>query len=316
MINTHAIAISLDMINRHYSEPNRNRYESKYYWEELYTLISAAGFKNIEIPYEPFWMFGGRSGVPMTQYSIETKYGDPQGYLALLSDAGIKSVSAISFDSNLFMRNNQLGFYHGATGHFAGEAVQHAANLSAQYFIYSPTPYRGRTRYQQPSIDQQLDDFKANCRQGIKTLAEKAQNLGIRFCLKPEFWSDFSFTECLELAQQSEGKILLAINTAHLHLIGLDPAAILTQHPSLIGYIQLSDTCLAASDINPDEPNPTHPSGRASQVFADVGKGNLALRELIAAIPEHCGISMCNHQTRDPMRALLRNRLFINQLEA
>lgn len=43
-------AISLDLINRHYQEPNRNRYESKYFWEELYPLIGAAGFRSVEIP--------------------------------------------------------------------------------------------------------------------------------------------------------------------------------------------------------------------------------------------------------------------------
>ena len=29
-------AMSLDMINRHYQEPNRNRYETRQFWEELY----------------------------------------------------------------------------------------------------------------------------------------------------------------------------------------------------------------------------------------------------------------------------------------
>ena len=31
-------AMSLDMINRHYQEPNRNRYETRQFWEELYPL--------------------------------------------------------------------------------------------------------------------------------------------------------------------------------------------------------------------------------------------------------------------------------------
>ncbi len=73
-MKTDEIAISLDLINRHYQEPNRNRYESRYFWEELYTLIAASGFSAIEIPYEPVWQFGGRSGVPFNRYCVNTKY--------------------------------------------------------------------------------------------------------------------------------------------------------------------------------------------------------------------------------------------------
>eukprot|EP00456_Euglypha_rotunda_P057225 TRINITY_DN4723_c1_g1_i6.p1 TRINITY_DN4723_c1_g1~~TRINITY_DN4723_c1_g1_i6.p1 ORF type:complete len:128 (-),score=13.90 TRINITY_DN4723_c1_g1_i6:39-422(-) len=86
------IAISLDLINRHYQEPNRNRYESRYFWEELYTLIAASGFSAIEIPYEPVWQFGGRSGVPFNRYCVTTKYGDATHYRALLTASGIGQV--------------------------------------------------------------------------------------------------------------------------------------------------------------------------------------------------------------------------------
>lgn len=88
------IAISLDLINRHYQEPNRNRYESRYFWEELYGLIAASGFSTIEIPYEPVWQFGGRSGVPFNRYCINTKYGDAAHYRALLAASGISRVNA------------------------------------------------------------------------------------------------------------------------------------------------------------------------------------------------------------------------------
>lgn len=315
-MDTRQFAISLDMINRHYSEPNRNRYESKYYWEELYTLISAAGFTQLEIPYEPFWMFGGRSGVPMTKYSIDVKYGDPQSYLELLKSAGINGITAISFDSNVFMRNNILGFYHGATQHFAGEAIEHAAALGAKFFIYSPTPYQGRTRYHHPHMDTQLDEFRASCIKTIQALADKTKSLGITFCVKPEFWSDLSLSDCLELATESQGLIKLAINCAHLHLMGVDELEVLSDHAENIGYIQLSDTRLSASDISTADANPTHPSKAATQVFADLGQGKLDMATIIQNIPRHCGVSLCNHQTRDPMRALLRNRHLLNQLEA
>ena len=95
-MNTNAIAISLDLINRHYQEPNRNRYESRYFWEELYKLIAASGFSKIEIPYEPVWQFGGRSGVPLNRYCVNTKYGSGAKYRELLDASGIDRVTGVT----------------------------------------------------------------------------------------------------------------------------------------------------------------------------------------------------------------------------
>jgi hypothetical protein len=67
--------ISLDLVNLLFQEPNRNRYESKYYWDELFTLIPAAGFNSIEIPYLPMLDLTGRIGVPMSIATITAKYG-------------------------------------------------------------------------------------------------------------------------------------------------------------------------------------------------------------------------------------------------
>ncbi|WP_353229972.1 hypothetical protein [Novosphingobium sp.] len=114
-----AIAISLDLINRHHQQPNRNWFESRYFWEELYPLLATSGFRAIEIPYEPVWQFGGRSGVPMNRYCVNTKYGDAARYRARLAAGGIDRVTGVTFNPNLFMRNSNLDFYFGASGHFA-----------------------------------------------------------------------------------------------------------------------------------------------------------------------------------------------------
>ncbi|MFX8508341.1 hypothetical protein ABTL86_19710, partial [Acinetobacter baumannii] len=82
-----------------------------YFWEELYPLIATAGFSSIEIPYEPVWQFGGRSGVPMNRYCVNTKYQSASQFRAVLSASGIDRVSGITFDPNLFMRNDNLGFF-------------------------------------------------------------------------------------------------------------------------------------------------------------------------------------------------------------
>ena len=44
-------AFSLEVVDLNHQAPNRNKRESKYFWDELYGLISAGGFDYIEVPY-------------------------------------------------------------------------------------------------------------------------------------------------------------------------------------------------------------------------------------------------------------------------
>ncbi|MBR9791490.1 MAG: sugar phosphate isomerase/epimerase [Gammaproteobacteria bacterium] len=310
-------AISLDMINRHYSEPNRNRYESKYYWEELYTLIAAAGFRHIEIPFEPVWQFGGRSGVPMTPYSINTKYGNADKYLQLLNAAGIESVSAVSFTPNLFVRNDQLGFYFGATGHFAGQAIEFAAALGANTLVLSPTAYAGRLQHYHPDLAIDDPDFIAQTRTLIEQLASQARESGVTLALRPEYWSLISLPVLMDIIAAAGDAVTLTVNTAHLLLSGQDPSDFIATHSEHIRYIQLTDTPLSQSSPFRLTANPEFPAQHASQVFADVGTGIVPLHSVLNTLKTQGyqgDITLCNSHTRDPMRALLRSRRFINQL--
>lgn len=309
------LSISLDMVNRHYSEPNRNRYESKYYWEELYTLIHAAGFSGIEIPFEPVWQFGGRSGVPMTTYSIETKYGDVARYKAYLKQCGIDHISAVTFDANLFVRNASLDFYFGASEHFAGQAIDFAAKLQAECMVMSPSAGVGRLAHYHANIEEQRESLFERTTEMMARLREKAQQAGVTLALKPEYWSLFSAPDVVAMAAQAQAQ--LAVNTAHLHLMHTPPANFIKQHANAIGYVQLTDTSLHSADAFKHTANPAFPTDQATQVFNDTGCGDLPLDSIVATLDQLAyegQVSLCNHQTRDPMRALLRNRRFINAL--
>lgn len=215
------MAISLDLINRHYQEPNRNRYESKYFWEELYPLIRASGFRSIEIPYEPVWQFGGRSGVPMNRYCINTKYENAANYRAALAAAGIDHVTGVTFDPNLFMRNSNLDFYFGASGHFAGEALAHAADLGADYFAISPSAYYGRIAHYHPDLEEKITTFTDRTTELLTSLAEKAAALGVTLVLRKEYWSLFRGDSILRLLDALPATVKLDIDTASLTIAGI-----------------------------------------------------------------------------------------------
>lgn len=316
-MNTQEFAISLDLINRHHQEPNRNRYESRYFWEELYSLIAAAGFSAIEIPYEPVWQFGGRSGVPFNRYCVNTKYGDAAGYRARLAACGIDRVAGITFDPNLFMRDANLDFFFGATGHFAGEALAHAADMGAGYLAISPSPYYGRVAQYHPDLEEKRDQLSERTVALLTGLATRAEDLGVTLVLRGEYWSLFRGESIVALADALSASVKLDLDSASLFIAGLSPVEFLKKHAERIGCVHLTDTAFVDTADVWKAPNPEFPPDRATQVFRDPGTGSIDFAHLAAALDQagYTGpVTCCARQTRDPFRALLRTRAMLDRL--
>lgn len=316
-MNTDRFAISLDLINRHYQEPNRNRFESKYFWEELYPLIRASGFRSIEIPYEPVWQFGGRSGVPMNRYCINTKYASAAGYRAALAERGIEQVTGVTFDPNLFMRNESLDFFFGAGGHFAGEALAHAADLGADYFAISPSPYYGRAAHYHPDLKDKREGFTQRMTELLAGLADKAAAAGVTLVLRNEYWGLFRGEAILPLLDALPDSVRLDVDTASLTIAGIDPAAFVEAQQHRIGVVHLTDTAFVDTHETWKTANPEFPEHRATQVFRDPGTGSVDLAGIVSLL-DRLGyqgpVVMSARQTRDPFRALLRIRALLDQL--
>jgi inosose dehydratase len=316
-MNSDRIAISLDLINRHYQEPNRNRYESRYFWEELYQLVRASGFRSIEIPYEPVWQFGGRSGVPMNRYCINTKYETASNYRATLGEHGIDRVTGVTFDPNLFMRNDNLSFYFGATGHFSGQALAHAADLGAEYFAISPSPFYGRMAHYHPDLEVKRATFTERTIDLLRGLADKAEMSGVTLVLRHEYWSLFRGEHVLPLLDALPSSVKLDLDMANLTITGIDPATFIVAQADRIGCVHLTDTNFVDTTDTWKSPNPEFPQCRATQVFRDPGTGAIDLRK-IASVLDQVGyqgpITCSARQTRDPFRALVRTRVLVDQL--
>lgn len=317
-MNADAIAISLDLINRHHQEPNRNRFESRYFWEELYPLLATSGFRAIEIPYEPVWQFGGRSGVPMNRYCVNTKYGTAAQYRERLAAGGIDRVTGMTFDPNLFMRNSNLDFFFGASGHFAGEALAHAADMGADYFAISPSPFYGRAAHYHPDLDSNLETFTQRAVELLTGLATKAQDLGVTLVLRNEYWSLFRGERILPLLDALPETVKLDCDTASLHVAGISPAEFLTAHIARIGCVHLTDTNFVDTQDIWKTANPEFPETRATQVFRDPGTGSVDIPGIAALLTKlgYAGpVTVSARQTRDPFRALLRTRALLNQIQ-
>lgn len=300
------------MVNVHHQEPNRNRYESKYYWDELYPMIATAGFTAVEIPFDPFWIFRGGSGVPFTKYCIEVKFETVAKFVAHLQVNGIEKVAGIHFNPTIFMRNENLDFYFGASGYFGGEAIRYAAELGCDYIAITPTPPYGLVKHYHGQNWEA--DFTKRSVEMINGFAKVAQEKGIKISLRNEYWSVFRNQN---ISAELDNSILLNVDAANSSIAGQNPTEIIKNSGGKIGSVYLTDTAFVDENETWKTPLPEYPQHKATQVFKDVGWGNVNLKEFYQTLQNinYDGWAIVsNRQTREPMRALLRSRNCLNQI--
>lgn len=294
------------MVNVHHQEPNRNRYESKYYWDELYPMIATAGFTAVEIPFDPYWIFRGGSGVPFTKYCIEVKFEKVAKFVAHLQANGIEKVAGIHFNPTIFMRNENLDFYFGASGYFGGEAIRYAAELGCDYIAITPTPPYGLVKHYHGQNWEA--DFTKRSVEMMNGFAKIAQEKGIRISLRNEYWSVFRHQN---ISAELDNSILLNVDAANLSIAGQEPSEVLKNLGAKVGSVYLTDTAFVDDNETWKTPLPEYPQDRATQVFKDVGFGSVNLKEFYQTLQNinYDGwVIVSNRQTREPMRALLRSR--------
>lgn len=316
MIANPRFALSLDLVELESQEPNRNRRESKYYWDELFTLIPAAGFRAVEIPYQPKWDFGGRSGVPLTMRSVTTKYGTVDAFLKVLKADGIERIAGVSFSPVLFAGAPGDAFF-GAYRHFASEAVAFAGEAGADVLTVTPTPPVGLLEHHRGDSAAWSGDFLKKLADLLNDLAKEAAANGTKLSLKSEYWSLLRGERIDAFAKGLDPSIRLDVDTAHLAIAGLDPAKRAAAIGGRIGSVHLTDTAFVDAGETWRTPSPEFPAGRATQVFRDLGAGTVDLAAACRAVEEtgYEGWYVCScRQTRDACRAMLRTRSHVDRV--
>ena len=315
--------ISLHVVDTHNQQPNRNRRECKYYWDELYTLVAAGGFTEIETPYDPMWAFGGRAGVPLVYENIKEKDGSAPAYLARLNAAGIRRVLGVHYMPGMFFNGTSptspganLGGYIGALVHFGEMAVDYVADIGGDYVTMSATPKIGDIENAYGA------ELEAGCEavlkataEAVETLAKRANARGIKFCLKNEFWGLLRGEAVVGFVKGLKEKVWLDVDSAELAIAGVDPAAFARANAELIGVVHYSDTAFVDDQECYRQRNPEFPSVRATKVYRDLGDGMLDIPALETALAEtgYAGnVVISCRDSYDVCRSILRARSYLN----
>ncbi len=312
------LCFSTEVVDLDNQAPNRNKRESKYFWDELNHLIAAGGFTAVEIPYEPKWDFGGRSGIPRTKRSLAVKFGTVSNYVTYLKENGITDgIACFHLNPGLFASSGILPMFLGATGHYAEEMIETAAEAGCGIVTLSVTPtyYAAQKLIGEGSEEEFLDAVAGM----ISGLAAKAEEKGVVLCLKNEFWSLLRGEKIISFLEKVPASVKLDADTANLRIAGVSPEKFIRENADRIGVVHFTDTAFEDKEEAWKSVLPEFPPSIATKVFRDMGDGTVdfeaVLKEIKASCPD-VTVVINPRNSYDISRSILRSRWFCDHINA
>ncbi len=306
---------STEAVDLNNQAPNRNKRESKYYWDELYRLIAAAEFTSIEVPYEVKWDFGGRSGIPRSMRSVTVKYGTVRNYMQELKAIGIEEIGCIHMDPSLFC-SGMVEMYFGAFQHYAREAVQFAKEAGVGTLALTATPsYYAVYSIMKNTEESQAEKlFLERTAEAIEGIAGAAEEAGVKLCLKNEYWGLLRGEKIISFINDLKKKVFLDIDTAYLKIAGVDVCRFIRENREKIGVVHFTDTSFVDDQDAYLQALPEYPAKAAVKVICDIGEGKVDFKNIQKVLKETAyeGLIVYNcRNSYDIYRSILRTRYFI-----
>jgi sugar phosphate isomerase/epimerase len=316
---------SMEMVNMHTSEMGAFLKLSKSYWVEMFKLTSAAGFRGIELPYNPANSSGlTRSGMPISNYVTKSRYGSAKSLLKLLNDVGIDEVTGVHISANdvmneLISSGQEPDKLFGMFEEWAKEATEFISELGGKGLVVSPTPEIGL-----------LEKFFGNEKKGweisfldktaeaINRIGKLSAKRGVQTCIKNEYWSLIRGNAIdAFLRKLDQGVISYSPDLAHLKIAGVDPVKTVKKYSGKISYIRFSDTSFEDKENNYKKIWPEYPVTGAQRVYLNLGEGSVDIPGVYRELRKsgYDGWIICeSKKTLNVYRALLYMRWYLDHV--
>lgn len=307
---------SIEMVNLRTSEPNRSQREAKYYWVELFKLVSAAGFKGIEMPFEPF---NFRPGIPYGPIALKAKYGSVKGFVDYLNSIGIEDITGVHYNPSFTSHDLDRHFNNVET--FAARGIDYAAELGAKTFIISASPEIAdleNASKRQGNWADWSSSFLSKAAETLNKLGQTAAEKGIRLCVKNEYWGLARGNNLDSFMKQLDPKsVYYYADTSHIAIGKADPLETIRKYKERLGGVMFSDTAFEDKDDTYRKYFPDYPATGVPRAFSDPGLGKIDLKgiyEGLKGIGYDGWVTYSAKQTLNVTRALLRMRFNIDQV--
>lgn len=312
---------SLEMVNMLSSGPNFIYKQSKRFWVDYFKLISAAGFKGVELPFNPFSsdpmaFETGRCGIPCNAAAIQSKYGSPEEFIAFLNDIGIEEVTGVHINANdamleLIASGRPKEDYYELLRQMGIDAIAHLKSLKSNGLIVSPTPELGWVKQ---LFGSELGLFAEKTESILSELAKEASDNGMTVALKAEYWSLYRGKRMAELLQKVN-QAAMSPDLAHMAIAGDPVTKVVEAHKDQIGYMHLSDTNFEDNFDNYCRVNAEIPIKGPQKVFCDLGDGRVDILGAVQVLKDngYDGWIICEQKkTTDIYKGLLKMRWFLD----
>ncbi len=208
---------------------------------------------------------------------------------------------------------SELDAYFAFFGSSVDAAVDFAGKLGCDYVNISASPAQGVYNGNVP--DKAV--YTAGLLSMLADCGAKAAAKGVRLCVRNEYWSVLRGFDILPLVEKLPENVYICIDTANLKIAGANPVAVIQKCAGHIGSVILTDTKFVDDGEYYKQKMPEFPAGRATQVFRDLGQGDVDLRavkEALEAVGYDGYLVFSNRQTRDIFRGILRARNCIDNV--
>lgn len=314
-------AFSLESVNMLTSGPNFIYKQSRAFWVNYFKYISVAGFRAIELPFNPFSsdpmaFETGRCGIPVNAGAINSKYGSPKEFREFLKGIGIEDICSIHVNANdamleLVAAAREPEDYYTLLAQMLDEALAHAKSLDCPVLAVSPSPEIGWIN--RVFGADRTEEFAKKTEQILTDAVAKAKDMNIAVALRNEYWSVFR-TSTTELAKKCGAYV--STDPANAAIAGLDPAGEASAAGTLLCVPKATDTAFEDKFENYARINAELPVEGPQKVFADLGEGKVDLEAYCRAVEEagYDGYMVCEQRkTLDVYRGLLKCGWFAKQ---
>jgi len=314
---------SLETVAANGSGPNFMNRWGKPFWDEIYRMLSASGFKSMEIPYKPYSFNLGRSGAPMTAVALKTKYGSIKGFIEFLQGIGMDGVVSLYVNANdvildLLDVGKDPSLFFPAFEDFIKEALDVISEMGGEALVISPTPEIGMIeKYIANDAEDWQESHSQKTIELLSKMAGLASERNIKLAVRNDFWSLFRGTRIDKLMENADPRIQYSLDLAHVTISKVDPVKLVQKYRGRLGFIRFNDTAFDDREGNFKKIGAEVPQTGQQRVFNDLGEGKVNVPAVYKALKEsgYDGWILCESKNSlNVYRAFLKMRWFVDNI--
>jgi len=279
----------------------------KCFWDDAFKLISAAGFRGVELFFIPGFT---RFGIPQSPWNINMKYGSTRKFVEFLGEVGIDKIVSVYVNSNEIGLRPHVSEDHEKIIGMMEEPAKFLNECGGLTLVVTPTAEFCRV---QPVTDEKLK----NAVECWNKVGRMSMDYGVKTSIKNDFWCMIRGKELDKfMALADPEHVWCSLDIAHTIIAGENPLIILNKYKDRLDLVHFNDTKYMDTSNEYQNPHPERPEA-GKRWFWDLGTGIIDFPSIMKTLVEigYDGWIVCeSNNSPNPLKSLLRSRWYIDNV--